>query len=119
MAIRKRFSELSTQQQGLVRLCQAVHFGQILDLHVGDGAPVFAPEPKVIRDVKLDSLDAPRPELELSDFALRDEVCRLFSQIEALKNGRISRIEVHAGLPRRIVLEGKASDIRSWLWTAS
>ena len=33
-------------------------FGQILDIHVRDREPVFVPEPNVVRDVKLDTLDA-------------------------------------------------------------
>ena len=61
----------------------------------------------------------PRPELALADFALRDEVWRLLGQIEVVKNGRICRIDLQAGIPRRVVLEGKASDVRVWLRAAN
>jgi hypothetical protein len=46
-----------------------------------------------------------RPEVELSDFVLCDEVCKFLGRLDRLKNARIERIEVRAGTPRRILYE--------------
>jgi hypothetical protein len=48
--------------------------------------------------------DAPRPEGELPDFKLSSEIQRLISQLDQIKDGRIERVEVRAGVPRRLVL---------------
>jgi hypothetical protein len=58
----------------------------------------------VIVDVRLDDEAAIRAESELGDFSLRPEVCRLFAQIDAVRNGTIEQIVVHAGLPRRVTV---------------
>jgi len=100
-----RLSELSPPWQVLVRLCQAIDFGQISDLHVRDMEPRYTPAPKVLRDIKLDADDSARTESELADFAVPEEVCRLVAQIEAMGTGCIQKIEVRAGVPRRVLLE--------------
>jgi len=56
--------------------------------------------------VKLDADELPRPELDLPDFELCNEVCRLLSKLNELRAGMIERFEVRAGIPRRIVLRG-------------
>jgi hypothetical protein len=58
-------------------------------------------------DVKLDSDEEPRTELGLTDFVLCDEVCRLMDRFDQLKNAKIERIEVRAGIPRRVVFESR------------
>ena len=99
------FSGLTAPRQALVRLCQTLNYGLILDLHVRDREPVFSPVPTVLRDIKLDLDDNARAETDLADFVLRDEVRRLLDQIDAMAAGRIQRIEVHAGIPRRVLIE--------------
>ena len=71
-----RFSELSTSRQLLLRLCQPVNFGCIRDLEIRDSETVFIPPPLVLMDVKLDAVEAVRPEIQLADFALCQEVYR-------------------------------------------
>jgi len=100
-----RFSQLSSPRQALIRLFQSVNFGQVLALTIQDGEPVFHPEPMVLMDVKLDADEGERPELELSDFTLRDEVRRLMQRLDEFKNGRIERIEVRHGIPWRLTVE--------------
>ena len=102
-------SDLSDARQALVRLCQDVSFGQILDLHVGDADPIWNPAPTVMSEVRLDIEDAPRPESELPDFKLSSEVQRLMRQLDQLKHGRIDKIEVRGGIPRRIILISRAA----------
>ena len=99
-----RFSQLSASRQALVRLCQDINFGQIQGLHVRDFDPVWDPAPTVLSEIKLDTEDGPRPENELPDFKLSSEVKRLMCQLDQLKDGKIERIEVRAGVPKRMVL---------------
>lgn len=107
-----RFSQLSSSRQTLVRACQKLNFGEIRLVHVREGDPIFEPAPVVLIDAKLYRDDEPRPELALADFALRDEVRRLMARLDDAKNGMIQRIEVRAGLPRRVVLESRLTGRR-------
>lgn len=97
-----RFSQLSPPRRALVRLCQAINYGQIHHLEIRDGDPVLSPPPLVLIEVKLDD-EVPRPEVDLPDFELCNEVRQLIGQLQELKTGIIERIEVRAGIPRRIV----------------
>jgi len=100
-----RFRQLSPPKQTLVRLLQTVNFGQLRDLEVRDGEPVFNPAPLVQVDVKLDAEEGPRPEQELTDFTLRSEVARLMDRLREIGNGTVERIEICAGVPRRMIVE--------------
>jgi hypothetical protein len=102
-----RFSQLSVPRQALVRLCQATNYGQIHHLEIRDSDPVLNPPPLILADIKLDSDEEPRSEVELTDFVLRDEICRLMAWLDELKVGTIARIEVRAGIPRRMVFESR------------
>jgi hypothetical protein len=99
-----RFSQLSPSRKALVRLCQDLNFGSILNVRITDGEVSLDPKSEVIVDVRLDDEASVRAESELSDFSLRPEVCRLFAQIDAVRNGTIEQIVVHAGLPRRVTV---------------
>ncbi len=101
----ERFTQLSAPRQALVRLFQFVNFGQILGITIQNGDPVFHPEPTVLVDVKLDSNECERPEVDLPDFALCDKVRRLMALLDELQNGRIERIVVLSGIPRRAIIE--------------
>jgi len=68
---------------------------------------------EIILDLKLDADLPQRSELDLSDFALCTESCRLLAQIDLLKNGVIERIVVHDGIPRRVVLRGPLREAHS------
>ena len=82
-----RLSDLSPARQALVRLCLRINHGSIEDLEVRRSEPVFDPAPVVLRDVRLDADEGPRPELALGDFALGDEVCRLMRLLDKLESG--------------------------------
>lgn len=105
-----RFSQISAPRQVLVRLCQSVNFGQICSLEVRDSDPVFNPPPQVLVDVKLDSDEELRPEINLIDFALPAEVCRLLDRLDKLKNATIERVEVRAGIARRVVFRVRLTE---------
>jgi len=99
-----RFSQLSASRQALVRVCQDVNFGQIQGLHVRNTDPVWDPAPTVLSEVRLDIEESPRPEGDLPDFKLSSEIQRLMCQLDQLRDGRIEKIEVRGGVPRRLVL---------------
>lgn len=88
-------------------MCQTTNWGVIQSFEIRDSEPVLNPPPAVLVDVKLDSDEQPRTDLDLTDFVLRDEVCRLMDQFDRLNNARIERIEVRAGIPRRVVFESR------------
>lgn len=110
MAALERFTQLSAPRQALVRLFQSVNFGLILGIAIKGGDPLFHPEPTVLLDVKLDADEGQRQEANLPDFALRDEVRRLMARLDQLKNGRIERIEIRSGIPRRVVIERRLTE---------
>jgi hypothetical protein len=104
-----RFSQLSASRQVLVRLCQDINFGQIQDLHVRNADPVWDPAPTVLSEVKLDIEEAPRPESDSPDFKLSSQIQRLMRRLDELSDGRIERIEVREGIPRRLVLTSRVA----------
>jgi hypothetical protein len=106
------FLQLSKPRQVLIRLCQRVNYGSILNVQVTDGDPCFDAPPEAIVDIRLDGDVAARRELDLPDFALPAETCRLLAQIDSLKNGVIEKIVVHDGVPRRVVMRGPFGEAR-------
>jgi hypothetical protein len=102
-----RLSQLSASRQALVRLCQGVNFGQILDLQVANAEPIWNPGPTILSEVRLDIEETPRPEGELTDFKLSSEIQRLMRQLDQLKDGRVEKIEVRAGVPRLLILTSR------------
>jgi hypothetical protein len=105
MAQVSRFSHLSPPRQALVRLCQSINHGHIEALRIIDGEPTFTPPPRVLVDVKLDQDEGPRPEVELRDFELCNELRRLMGRIEGIRNGKVARLEIRGGVPRRVIFE--------------
>ena len=104
-----RFARLSPSRQALVRLCQRVNFGTIQHVRVRGGDPVLDHDTILFLDEKLDVMDPTRREQELADFGLSDEVNRLMLRLDRIGDGKIDRIEVRAGIPRRIVVEAAFS----------
>jgi hypothetical protein len=106
----RRLSQISAPRQAMLRVFQGVDYGQILDLLVRDREPMFSPPPTLLLDIKLDAESGSRPELALADFDLSEEVCRLLDRLDQMENGRIQRIEVRAGIPRRILIEARVPE---------
>ena len=104
------FSQLSRPRQILIRLRQRVNYGSILNLQLADGEVSLGVPPEIIPHLKLDADLLQRLELDLSDFALCAESCRLLAHIDLLKNGVIERIVVHDGIPRRVSLRGPLAE---------
>ena len=106
----RRLSELSAPRQALVRLCQSVNFGQIRGLEVRDSDPVFSPPPEVLFEVKLDSDVVSRPEIDLEDFVLPAEFCRLMDRLDNLKTATIEQVEVRGGVARRVIFKSPMTE---------
>lgn len=105
------FSQLSPPRQALIRLCQAINFGFIEMMEVRDCDPMFDPPPLLLRDLKLDLDEGPRFELALRDFVVSNEVLRLLRHLDEMKCGSVRRIEVRAGIPRRVLLTASTEPI--------
>ncbi len=106
------FTQLSSGRQELVRLFQSINYGCIQSLDLRHGEPLLAcPGPMVLVDVRLDSEESARDEIALLDFALCAELCRLMSLLDQVGNGKISKIEVRAGIPRRVTVEKQLKDV--------
>ncbi len=101
-----RFSQLSTSRQALVRLCQAINFGQILGLQVRNAEPIWDPSPTVLSEIKLEIEEAPQLALDLADFKLSSAIRRLMLQLDQIQEGRIEKIEIREGIPRRLMISG-------------
>jgi hypothetical protein len=100
MSREPRFSNLSAPRQDLLRFCQSINYGDINNFVVRDHEPV-PPDPEcvVLVDVKLDSEKRPRPEADQADFVLSIEVVRLMVLLDKIQNGKVSKLEVRAGIP--------------------
>jgi hypothetical protein len=62
-------------------------------------------------ELKLSSDESPRPELDLPDFELPEEVSRLMRRFDRIKDGKIAELEVRAGVPRRGLVESLATEL--------
>jgi hypothetical protein len=60
--------------------------------------------------LNLDKYQGPRPELDPADFVVSEEVVRLLKGLDEMKSGTVRRIEVQAGLPRRMLVKAQATD---------
>lgn len=109
------FSQLSSGRQILIHLCQSINYGHIQNLTLQDREPVLEGASFVATtDIRLEAEDPARDELELDDFILCEEVTRLISLFDRIQNATISKIEVRAGIPRRISLEHHFSEKKIW-----
>jgi hypothetical protein len=106
-----RFSHLTPSRQALVRLCQSINHGELREMTVRDREPVFIPAPIVVVDVKLNVDESPRPEIDLNDFELPEEVCRLLRRFDRMNDGKVAQLEVRSGVPRRVLFESTAREM--------
>ena len=96
---------LSPGCRKLIALMQETNFGEIRDLWVKDGQPVFQPAPTIIRHVKLGADNGPRPERAAADFRIRREVQELLGELGRIGTGRILRIAIKHGIPTDLLME--------------
>lgn len=104
-----RFSTVSPRRQQLIRMCQALNFGVMSGIRLECGDPVLAASSSLVED-RLDLPDEARPEVRLDDFNLSKEWLRLLARFDEIQDGTIERLEVRAGLPRRILAQARFPD---------
>lgn len=87
----------------LIKLMQVIGFGHIEGLHLKEGQPVFDPPPRVVRDHKFGARgNGPASQAVRDNFLLKQQVCELLEQLEAIGDGVVERLEVQNGLPFRM-----------------
>ena len=97
--------QLSAPRQLFIEKLQKINFGRIERLVVQDGEPVLNPMPRVVREIKFQAENGPRPEAVKPDFVLKRQVVELFEYFDSLGHGVITSIEVQRGLPFRMTVE--------------
>jgi hypothetical protein len=90
---------LSPNERRLLERMQRLGFGTIRGLHVRAGEPQFDPPFEVSRTWLSRGRNAPRPEVNLPDFTLKDEQANFFREVRAIGDGVIDALKVQEGLP--------------------
>jgi hypothetical protein len=85
----------------LIELLQEKNFGCVKGLIVRAGEPVLDPPPEVVREVKFDADNDPRPERTAPDFRLKAQHVELMGLLDWVRDGVIESIEFRHGLPFR------------------
>jgi hypothetical protein len=90
--------DLSPARQRLVALMRDLGYGQIRDLRIEHGEPIFDPPPCVVRAVQV---GAGRVRLPRGGpgYRLKPHILDLFDEFDALGTGVIEAIKVQDGLP--------------------
>jgi hypothetical protein len=95
---------LSPARRRLLEVFQQINFGRLESLTVRDGDPVFDPHPVIVREHKFGGENGPRPELQIADFLLKQQVVELFTFFDQRQNGVIDVLEIKHGLPFRMIV---------------
>lgn len=95
---------LSASRQSLVRLMQQLNFGQVRNLEIRQGDPVLGPSVVTVEDIKLDGQREPRTEMNLTDFALKEQHLILFQEMDRIGTGHLEELFIRHGLPCRFLL---------------
>ena len=98
-----RFDGISAARRQLVTTMQTLGFGRIEGLRIRDREPVFAPSPKIIREVKFGSDDSNSFRSE-GDFYLKAQVVDLFREFDRLRDDTILLLEIKNGLPFKMAV---------------
>lgn len=101
-----RKSETSPNRLLLLEKMQAIYFGQIKELHVRNGEPVFTPSPQMIRKIKFGGKNS-QQNLP-PDFELKAKLLGMFDCFKELNNGVILNLEIKYGLPFDMDLKEEA-----------
>ena len=83
----------------LIGLMQDINFGRISGLQIQNGAPILTQETVVEREFKLAGLNAPRPEIDLDSFVLKQEVVALIKLLSPKVSVVVTHLEIKHGLP--------------------
>ena len=100
-----RFVTLSVARRQLVELMRRVQHGRIEGFDIKGGEPLLTPQPRLVYDLMIHERSPHPAKKPTRDFALKEEVVRLFDLLTMVRNGRVERLEVRSGLPHRVHLE--------------
>lgn len=95
---------LSVSRQKLVLLMSQLNFGHIRNLEILQGEPVLGPTVVTVEDVKLDGQRVTRTEVNLTDFALKEQHLILFQEMDRVGSGHLEELTIRHGLPCRFLL---------------
>ena len=90
--------DLSPARQRLIALMRELRYGQIRDLRIAAGEPVFAPAPRVVRAVQVGGGRVVPPRGG-PGHRLKPHILDLLDEFDALGTGVIETIKVQDGLP--------------------
>jgi len=79
-----------------------MRFGQIENLRICGGLPVFNPAPVVVRDIRLDGKAEGKANTEQREFVLSDALLEMIRAFGEVGDGVALRIDVMHGLPQRM-----------------
>lgn len=103
-----RKSDLSSGRRWLVETMQEVAFGRLMHLILVKGEPLPDLPPRIYQDRRLTGPNQCRPEAELGDFLLKEQVVALFEELDRIGSAVIAVLEVRDGLPYGMTLEQKS-----------
>jgi len=96
-------SALSPARRWLVERMQRLNYGRIT-LIVAASEPVTDPPPRVYCRRRLSGPNRARQERGLEDFILKDQVLKLFEELDRIGSGIVT-IEVRDGLPSEVMTD--------------
>jgi len=88
---------------------QELGFGRMEHLILLKGEPIVDLPPRIIVDRRLTGPNQHRPEVNLVDFLLKEQVIMLFEEFDRIGSAIIAELEVRDGLPYGMTLEQRAS----------
>jgi len=97
--------DLTPARRWLVENMQKIGFGRMKHLILVKGEPIVDLPPRVYRDRRLTGANMHRPEAELDDFLLKEQVITLFEEFDRIGSGVIAVLEVRDGLPYGMTME--------------
>lgn len=102
-----RHNQLSKARLRLVTLLSHIRFGRLENLSVRNGEPVFDPDLRVVRTVKIAGTQQ-QPRRQSEAHTVGREVTDLLALLDTMGTGMIGRIEIAHGLPLFVELREAA-----------
>ncbi len=99
-----RFSDLTPNEQSLLRRFQAIRWGAIEGLVFENGEHLACPAPRAEKTIRLHGKGFEPVDVPVGDFALCEEYLRFFLFLRKQRCGYIRRIEIREGLPAEMRL---------------
>lgn len=94
-----RRKDLSNSQRFLLNVMQSIRYGQIANLGICDGQPVFTQRTHTYHMLKFGSTgNDDNPDFS-DDYELKKQVVEMFETFEMMNNGKVLLLEIQDGLP--------------------